>query len=77
MGNSPVPAALGSSMQEPASPDPTSAPQVQIPQAAAITQVLGAKKKKGFGPNVKNPGALARAIARAKRARQFGQKYGS
>ena len=64
-------------MQEPTSPDPTSAPPEQIPsKPSGVTQALGQRKKKGFGPNIKNPGALAGAIARAKRARQSGQKWG-
>jgi hypothetical protein len=73
-----IPDALGSSMQEPSSPDNTSAPPEQIPaqQGPSIAKVLGQRKKKGFGPNIKNPGALAGAIARAKRARQSGQKWG-
>lgn len=70
-----IPSALGSSMQEPSSPDPTSAPTIQTPNP--VSQALTAKKKKGFGPGIKNPGALAGAIARAKRARQTGDKWGA
>jgi hypothetical protein len=77
--SSPAIPALGASFQEPSSPDQTSGPPEQVPQAPMqsqnpIAQIL--KKKKGFGANVKNPGALAGAISRAKRARQTGQKWG-
>lgn len=79
MSSPAIPQALGSSMNEPSSTDPTSAPPIQQPQQPqqSMQQVLGARKKKGFGPGVKNPGALAGAIARSKRARQAGDKWGS
>ncbi len=63
---------LGSSFNEPATDDNTSAPP--IPQNP--TQTDTPKKKKPFGPKVRNSGALAAAIARAKRAHQSGHKYG-
>jgi hypothetical protein len=55
-------------------PDNTSAPpmpQVQQPLPA----VLSAKLKKPS--KLKNPGPLAAAISRAKRARQTGDKWGT
>ncbi len=58
---------------EPATADNTSAPampQVQQPLPA----VLSAKLKKPS--KLKNPGPLAAAISRAKRARQTGDKWG-
>jgi hypothetical protein len=76
MSTPPLPG-MGSSFQEPTSPDQTSAPQEQIPQPQMPQILQQRSKKKGFGPNVKNPGALAGAIARSKRARQTGDKWGS
>jgi hypothetical protein len=69
---------LGSSFNEPETDDTTSAPPETVPSgpANAIAQLLAKKKKKPFGTNVKNPGALAGAIARAKKAHQTGQKWG-
>jgi len=68
---------LGSSFQEPASPDQTSTPPENTsPIAQALTQA-SKKKKKSFGSNVKNPGALKAAIARSRRARQIGDKWGA
>lgn len=66
---------LSANFNEPSSKDPTSAPSEQVPQSP-VSQAL-AKKKKGFGPGVKNSGALAGAIARAKRARPNALKYGN
>lgn len=60
---------MGSSFNEPATDDTTSAP----PEPNPVAQIL--KKKKKI-VNVRNSGELAGAIARAKRARQTGQKYG-
>ena len=62
---------MGSSFREPASPDNTSAPPIQDPANP------NPKKKKPFGPKVRNPGALAAAIAKSKRAYQSSHKYGS
>ena len=71
-----IPAALGANMQQ-GSPDQTSAPPDNPPSVQnPVIQALN-KKKKGFGAGVRNPGALAGAIARAKKARQFGQKWGN
>lgn len=73
--------------QEPSSPDQTSAPQMpdQQPQqnqplqgqAQGLAQALARRKKKGvIGPTVKTPSALSAAIARSRRARPSGLKYG-
>jgi hypothetical protein len=74
--------------QEHSSPDQTSAPQMpdqqpqQNPQpmqgqAQGLAQALARRKKKGvIGPTVKTPSALSAAIARSRRSRQSGLKYG-
>ena len=69
---------ISANFNEPQTDDTTSAPQVQQPSPVnAVAQILQQKKKKGFGPNVRNPGALAAAIGRAKRARPMTYKYGN
>lgn len=68
---------LSPNFNEPSSDDPTSASQpVNQPVQQPALQAVGQRKKKGFGPNVRNPGALAAAIAKSKRARQSTYKYG-
>lgn len=83
-----IPAALGSDFNEPQSSDPTSAPPMpdqqpqQNPQpmqgqAQGLAQALAHRKKKGLiGPTVKTPSPLSAAIARSRRARPSGLKYG-
>ena len=76
---SPLPG-LSSSFQEPSTPDTTSTPPETSPSTPAgqnVSQILGQRKKKPFGPTVRSPGALAGAIARSKRARQTGDKWGA
>jgi len=83
MSPQPLGGALSGGFQEPASSDPTSAPVETVPTGPAspqsgqstVSQTL-AKRKKGFGPGIKNPADLGRAIALAKRARPSGRKYG-
>jgi hypothetical protein len=80
-----IPAALGSNFNE-QSNDPSSAPpipdQQQNPQpmqeqAQGLAAALARRKKKGLiGPTVRTPSALSAAIARSRRARQSGLKYG-
>lgn len=65
---------MGANFNEPPTDDPTSAPPETVPSNPV--QALK-KKKKPFGNNIRNPGALAGAIARAKRARPSGMKYGN
>jgi hypothetical protein len=60
---------LKPSFNEPETNDTTSAPSETVPAPK--------KKKKPFALNVRNPGALAGAIARAKRARPSAMKYGN
>jgi hypothetical protein len=72
----PFSGALGAGFNEPASSDPTSAPPENVSPSPVATALGNKKKKKGFGPGVKNPADLGRAIAMAKRARQGGHKYG-
>ena len=67
------PFGLNAPFNEPDSDDPTSAPSISGPGNPNPDK----KKKKPFGPKVRNPGALAAAISRAKRAHQTGHKYGS
>ena len=69
-----MPAALQANFQEPPSPDQTAAPPESVPQPPNPIQALQQRKKK---PMVRNSGALASAIARSKRARQTGQKWGN
>jgi hypothetical protein len=64
----------GSSFNEPATQDQTSAPPESLPGTPPLG---GQKKKKPFGPKVRNPGALAAAIAKSKKAFQSSHKYGS
>jgi hypothetical protein len=73
---------------EPQSNDTTSAPQMPDQQQNAVIQraqgiasglagALAKRKKAGLiGPSVKAPSTLTAAIARARRARQGGEKYG-
>jgi len=67
---------MGSSFQEPQSPDQTSAPPETVPgQVSPVSQgiaALLAKAKK----KQRSPAALKAAIASAKRARQSGRKMG-
>jgi len=70
--------ALGSSMNEPATDDTTSAPPLQT---SPVQQALNKRKKKP-STLLRNPTSLAkslqnRAIARASRARQIGDKWGA
>ena len=75
---------LSADFNEPQSNDPTSAPQMpdQQPQtsqgqAQGLAQELARRKKKGLiGPTMRAPSTLAAAIAKAKRARVGGDKYG-
>lgn len=80
------------SFNEPASSDPTSAPPLQVPRgpqqpttltqraqgiATGLAAALVKRKKAGLiGPTTKTPSTLTAAIARARRARQGGEKYG-
>lgn len=64
---------MGSSMNEPDNKDTTSAP-VLNPVAQNVAQVLNQRKKK---PGVKSPSTLAAAIARSRKARQTGDKWGA
>jgi len=83
--------AIGSaSFQEPVSNDPTSAPAEQVPQGPGtvqtdVQQPLSArsalaatrkKKKLPGGPTVKQSSGVAAALARSKKARQGGSKFG-
>jgi len=72
--------ALSANFNEPQSNDPTSAPQMQDQQQPTVGQSLAEalkKRKKGvINPNVKQPAALKAAIAKARRARVGGDKYG-
>jgi hypothetical protein len=71
--------ALSGNFNEPANTDPTSAPVENVPPGPGAESVVAktlAKRKKGFGPGVKNPAALGRAIALARRAKPSNQKYG-
>lgn len=70
---------MSPNFNEPQSNDPTSAPPMNDPTSSSVqpmqnpvAQILAKKKKS----SVRNPGALAGAIARAKKARQSGQKWG-
>ena len=83
MSPNPFGDALSGNFNEPASSDPTSAPVENIPKPQSVVAQTLAKRKKGFGPGVsgtqrvtKNPAALGRAIALAKRANPSKQKYG-
>jgi hypothetical protein len=77
MSTPPFGGSLQANFQEPSTPDQTSAPPDNPPQTgASIQQVLGQRKKKPFGPNVRNSGALAAAIARSKKGRPNALKYG-
>ena len=81
-----IPAALGSNFNEPQSDDPTSAPPMpdqqpqqnpQPMQAQGLAAALAKRKKRGLiGPTIKTPSALSAAIARSRRARPSGLKYG-
>jgi hypothetical protein len=75
--------------EEPSSPDTTSAPPMpdQTPAqqqltpgakkiAGSLASALAKRKKQGIGPTIKAPSELTAAIARARRARQSGEKYG-
>ena len=69
---------------EPSTDDTTSAPQMPdqgLQQQPTVGQSLAAalsrRKKAGLiGPTVKQPSELKAAIARARRARQGGMKFG-
>ena len=74
---------------EPQNDDPTSAPAMpdqQQPQqltpgaqkiVGGLAAALAKRKKQGpVGPTVKKPSDLTAAIARSRRARQGGMKYG-
>jgi len=74
--------ALSANFNEPQSNDPTSAPQMPDQQqqptvGQSLAAALKKRKKSGaIGPNVKQPAALKAAIAKARRARVGGDKYG-
>jgi hypothetical protein len=72
------PDALSANFNEPQSNDQTSAPLMQPGPTVgqSLAAALSRRKKSGIGPTVKQPSELKAAIARARRARQGGEKYG-
>jgi len=63
---------LSASFNEPTSDDDTSAPPMPQNPVAPLLH----RQKKPFGPKIKNPGALAAAISRAKKGYQSKRKFG-
>jgi hypothetical protein len=75
--------ALNADFQQPSSPDPTSAPQLQVPQGAQqpaqlspLAAALQKNKKKTGLVKVKAPSSLSAAIARSRKGRPSSLKYG-